>query len=205
MVRVVHETDTNTEDGAAIEVVGAGPDLDELCRLAAKELIAVALETVRRASLDAHADGTDASGRWLVVGNGYLPERTITTGAGQVEVTTPRVADKRPHEQREPFSSSILPRYMRKSPKVTEVLYLRGLPASTVNRLTEGGPLPWHATARSSSRYGPTPMTGTLGRIASSRPANQPTPHRDSPPDPHHQWGSCGLCTMRVCLPTDET
>ena len=159
MLRVVDETIGTAKDAAAAEVVGSGPDLDELCRMAAREMIAVALEAERRAWLDAHADLTDATGKRLVVGNGYLPERTITTGAGRVEVKAPRVADKRPEEAREPFSSSILPRYMRKSPKVTEVLpvlYLRGLStgdfapalegffgsdaglsASTVNRLTE--------------------------------------------------------------------
>jgi putative transposase len=159
MLRVVDETGRNAEAAAATGAVGAGPDLDELCRLAAREMIAVALESERRAWLDAHADVTDAAGKRLVVSNGYLPERTITTGAGQVEVKAPRVADKRPEQQREPFSSTILPRYMRKSPKVTEVLpvlYLRGLStgdfapalegffgsdaglsASTVNRLTE--------------------------------------------------------------------
>jgi putative transposase len=79
MLRVVHETDPNAEDTAA----GAGPDLDELCRLAAREMIAVALEAERRAWLDAHAEITDATGKRLVVGNGYLPERTITTGAGR--------------------------------------------------------------------------------------------------------------------------
>jgi transposase-like protein len=73
-----------------------------------------------------------------------------------VEVQAPRVDDRREGER---FSSAILPAYMRKSPKVTEVLpvlYLRGLStgdfapalaeffgskaglsASTVNRLTE--------------------------------------------------------------------
>lgn len=159
MLRVVDATNDTVEDGAAGGLAGAGPDLDELCRLAAREMIAVALEGERRAWLDAHAEVTDAAGKRLVVGNGYLPERTITTGAGRVEVKAPRVADKRPAEQREPFSSMILPRYMRKSPKVTEVLpvlYLRGLStgdfapalasffgsdaglsASTVNRLTE--------------------------------------------------------------------
>jgi putative transposase len=159
ILSVVHETDPNTEDAAAGDVVGAGPDLDELCRLAAREMIAVALEAERRAWLDAHAEITDATGKRLVVDNGYLPERTITTGAGQVEVKAPRVADKRAEGEREPFSSGILPRYMRTSPKVTEVLpvlYLRGLStgdfapalegffgsdaglsASTVNRLTE--------------------------------------------------------------------
>jgi len=159
MLRVVDETVPTADHGAGSDVVGAGPDLDELCRLAAREMIAVALEAERRAWLDAHAEVVDATGKRLVVGNGYLPERTITTGAGRVEVKAPRVADKRAKDAREPFSSGILPRYMRKSPKVTEVLpvlYLRGLStgdfapalegffgsdaglsASTVNRLTE--------------------------------------------------------------------
>src|SRR5690625_2963071 len=159
MLRVVHDTDDKPEDAAESHAVGAGPGLDELCRLAAREMIAVALEAERQAWLDAHAEITNVTGKRLVVGNGYLPERTITTGAGQVEVKAPRVADMRPAEQREPFSSTILPRYMRTSPKVTEVLpvlYLRGLStgdfapalegffgsdaglsASTGNRLTE--------------------------------------------------------------------
>jgi putative transposase len=158
MLRVMHD-DNDTSEGAAAEVAGVEPDLDELCRMAARQMIAVALEAERRAWLDAHAEVTDATGKRLVVGNGYLPERTITTGAGQVEVKAPRVADKRRKDEREPFSSGILPRYMRKSPKVTEVLpvlYLRGLStgdfapalgdffgsdaglsASTVNRLSE--------------------------------------------------------------------
>jgi putative transposase len=156
MLRVVHDDNDTSEHET---VAGVEPDLDELCRLAAKQMIAVALEAERRAWLDAHAEVTDATGKRLVVGNGYLPERTITTGAGQVEVKAPRVADKRHEDEREPFSSGILPRYMRKSPKVTEVLpvlYLRGLStgdfapalgdffgsdaglsASTVNRLSE--------------------------------------------------------------------
>lgn len=156
MLRVMHEDNDTSEHDT---VAGVEPDLDELCRLAARQMIAVALEAERRAWLDAHAEVTDATGKRLVVGNGYLPERTITTGAGQVEVKAPRVADKRHEDEREPFSSGILPRYMRKSPKVTEVLpvlYLRGLStgdfapalgdffgsdaglsASTVNRLSE--------------------------------------------------------------------
>ena len=156
MLRVVHDTDEQP-DVAAVDdpVAGAGPDLDELCRLAARQMIATALEAERRAYLDAHADQTDAAGKRLVVGNGYANERTITTAAGRVEVRAPRVDDRREGER---FVSSILPPYMRKSPKVTEVLpilYLRGLStgdfapalsgffgseaglsASTVNRLT---------------------------------------------------------------------
>ena len=63
----------------------------------------------------------------LVVGNGYARSREVVTGAGLVTVEAPRVNDKRDGEK---FSSRILPAYMRRSPKVTEVLpvlYLRGL------------------------------------------------------------------------------
>lgn len=138
---------------AAVE---GGVDLDELCRMAAQQMLAIALETERRAYLDAHAGVVDEGGRRLVTGNGYLPSRNVTTGAGMVEVTAPRVDDPRPDHG---FTPQILPRYMRRSPKVTEVLpvlYLRGLStgdfapalaeffgsdaglsASTVQRLTE--------------------------------------------------------------------
>ena len=138
-------------------VAGAGGvDLDELCRLAAREMIAVALEAERRAYLQAHAGEVDAAGRRLVVGNGYARQREITTAAGRVEVRAPRIDDRRDGKK---FTSLILPPYMRRSPKVTEVLpilYLRGLStgdfapalegffgsdaglsASTVQRLTE--------------------------------------------------------------------
>ena len=62
-----------------------------------------------------------------MVGNGYARQREITTAAGRVEVQAPRVHDRRPGER---LTSAILPPYMRRSPKVTEVLpilYLRGL------------------------------------------------------------------------------
>ena len=63
-------------------------------------MIAVAHEPERRAWLGAHAHVTDATGTRLVAGNGYLPERTITTGAGQDEVKAPRVAAKRAEPER---------------------------------------------------------------------------------------------------------
>ncbi|MEO8293488.1 MAG: transposase, partial [Actinomycetota bacterium] len=105
-------------------------DLDELCRLAATQMLAVALEAERRAYLDAHAALLDGSGRRLVVGNGLARSREVMTGAGMVQVAAPRVDDRRDGEG---FSSAILPPYMRRSPKLTEVLpilYLRGLSTS---------------------------------------------------------------------------
>jgi putative transposase len=122
MLKIVNDPDVGVPS-----VLEGDLDLDEVCRLAAQEMLAVALETERRAYLDAHADLVDDRGHRLVVGNGYLPTREVTTPAGQVEVNAPRVHDpRRGHE----FNPAILPRYMRRSPKVTEVLpvlYLRGL------------------------------------------------------------------------------
>jgi transposase-like protein len=67
-----------------------------------------------------------------VVRNGHANEREVLLGAGSVAVRAPRINDKRIDEDgnRKRFSSVILPPYMRKSPKVTEVLpllYLHGL------------------------------------------------------------------------------
>lgn len=117
---------------------GAPVDLDELCRLAAQQMLAVALEAERRAYLDAHAGARDERGHREVVGNGYHRPREITTAAGRVEVTAPRVDDRRDGQQ---FTSAILPPYMRRSPKVTEVLpvlYLRGLSTNDFAPALEG-------------------------------------------------------------------
>ena len=121
MLKLVHDAATSAEDEPSTV------DLDELCRLAARQMLAQALLAERRVYLDAHADLVDGTGHRLVVANGYAREREVMTGAGMVEVRAPRVDDRREGEH---FRSVILPAYMRKSPKVTEVLpvmYLRGL------------------------------------------------------------------------------
>ena len=116
MLKIVHEAaaDAVADDPEAMTV-----SLDELCRIAAQQMLATALLAERRAYLDAHAGELDATGHRLVVGNGFAREREVVTGAGTVTVTAPRVDDRRDGHR---FSSSILPAYMRRSPKVTEVL-----------------------------------------------------------------------------------
>jgi putative transposase len=72
----------------------------------------------------------DEEGRRQVVRNGYLPEREITTGVGPVKVKQPRVRDRRPEAEAEPFSSKILPPYLRKTKSIEELipwLYLKGV------------------------------------------------------------------------------
>jgi putative transposase len=67
-----------------------------------------------------------------VVRNGKARRRRVTVGSGTVEMVAPRVNDRRVdvEGERKRFTSAILPPYMRRSPKVAEVLpilYLRGL------------------------------------------------------------------------------
>jgi transposase-like protein len=66
----------------------------------------------------------------------------VVTGAGTLEVAAPRINDKRVVDgERAKFTSRILPPYMRKSPKVAEVLpvlYLRGLSTNDFRPALEG-------------------------------------------------------------------
>jgi transposase-like protein len=108
-------------------------DLDEIARQGARRMLAQALEAEVDAYLEAAEAERDERGHALVVRNGYHTERRVLCGAGAIEVRAPRVNDKRVDEQtgqRKRFRSAILPPYMRRSPKVSEVLpllYLHGL------------------------------------------------------------------------------
>lgn len=107
-------------------------DLDEIIRAGAKRMLAQALEAEVQDYLDAAKGQRDEQGHALVVRNGHAPQREVLCGAGSVALKAPRVNDKRVDEEgnKKRFSSVILPPYMRRSPKVTEVLpllYLHGL------------------------------------------------------------------------------
>lgn len=107
--------------------------LDDLAREGARRMIATALEAEVVDYVEGFAEERDEDGKRLVVRNGRARERRVTVGSGTVAVRAPRVNDKRVDEQtgeRQRFSSKILPRYARRSPKVDDVLpvlYLRGL------------------------------------------------------------------------------
>jgi len=112
--------------------VDGRPVLDEIAREGARRMLVAALETEVAAYLEAHAAERDATGHALVVRNGKGRTRNVTIGSGTIAVNAPRVNDRRvaADGQRCKFTSRILPPYMRRSPKVGEVLpvlYLRGL------------------------------------------------------------------------------
>jgi len=101
--------------------------LDELARRGAQRMLATALQAEVDEYIQRHGSEQDENNHALVVRNGRSRERTIQCGAGELKIQAPRVHDKRPGFK---FSSSILPPYMRKSPRLEEavpILYLRGL------------------------------------------------------------------------------
>jgi transposase-like protein len=143
--------------------------IDELVREGARRMLAEALQAEVDAYIARFAGERDEKGHRLVVRNGSHQSREVLTSAGAVEVTAPRVNDKRVDPDtgaRQRFSSGILPPWARKTPKIGEVLPLlylhglssgdfvpalgqflgstKGLSSSTITKLTET----WQAEAR---------------------------------------------------------
>jgi putative transposase len=107
--------------------------LDEICREGAQKMLAAALEAEVEVYVADLLGERGDDGRRLVTRNGHARARTISTVAGAVEIRQPRVDDRRVEPatgKKARFTSSLVPPWCRKSPKVTEVLpllYLHGL------------------------------------------------------------------------------
>lgn len=106
--------------------------LTAVLRKGARALLAQAVEEEATAFLAAHAAIRDDEGHQMIVLNGYLPERPIQTGIGGVPVRGRRIRDQRkiPKADRLQFTSQILPRYLRRSKSLEELipwLYLKGI------------------------------------------------------------------------------
>src|SRR5690625_2007506 len=137
MATVVPPTpDANHSDPADVAgVMGrlATSALDDLVRVGAQQMLATALQAEVDAYIDAHTHEVDEDGHRLVVRNGHHRQRAITTAAGAVPITQPRVNDRRVDPEtgeRKRFASAIIPKWARKSAGVSQVLpllYLRGL------------------------------------------------------------------------------
>ena len=102
--------------------------LTELLRNGARELIAQAVEAELQVLLEQHAEHRLPDGRKAVVRNGYLPERTVQTGIGDVEIKVPKVRDRSGSGVR--FNSTLLPPYLKRARSIEELLpwlYLKGV------------------------------------------------------------------------------
>jgi putative transposase len=106
--------------------------LTDILRQGARRLLSAALEAEVEIFLQQFKDITDETGYQRVVRNGYLPEREIQTGIGQVPVKAPRIRDRQPNSGggRIRFSSAILPPYLRRTKSIETLLpwlYLKGI------------------------------------------------------------------------------
>jgi transposase-like protein len=102
--------------------------LTAMLRQGAKELIAQAVEAELLSMLEQHQGLRMLDGRQAVVRNGYLPERTVQTGLGDVKVKVPKVRDRSGSGMR--FNSTLLPPYLKRAKSIEELLpwlYLKGL------------------------------------------------------------------------------
>jgi putative transposase len=122
-----HEDTSSTSDYGEIAARDA---LTEILRSGAQKMLKAAIEKEVSDYVNERTDIVDENGRQLVVRNGSLPKREILTGIGPVTVRQPRVRDKRHPVDREIFTPGILPRYLRKTKSIEELipwLYLKGI------------------------------------------------------------------------------
>lgn len=120
-----------TSSVAAFPQIPANP-LEDLLKEGARRLLAQAVEAEVAAYINAHSHLKDGNGRRLVVRNGHHPERSIQTGLGGISVRQPKVNDRRVdgRGERIRFSSAILPKYLRRTKNIEELipwLYLKGV------------------------------------------------------------------------------
>ena len=105
--------------------------LDEVVRHGAQAMLQRALDVEVELFLERYQYLMDGRGRRQVVRNGHRPARSIVTGAGLLQVVTPRVDDRvleRHGELR--FTSALIPPYLRRTKHIEEllpVLYLKGI------------------------------------------------------------------------------
>ena len=116
--------------------IATTPVLDQLLREGARRMLQHAIEREVADYLEAHDHARDERGRRLVVRNGHLPPRDLQTPVGPLRVEQPRVDDRRTDEDGRRafrFTSAILPKYLRKSKSIEELvpwLYLKGISSS---------------------------------------------------------------------------
>ena len=131
------------EEAVALSICGPESSrdvLDTLVREGARKMLQAALEAEVSSFLEQHESLRDGRGNRRVVRNGHLPERSILTGAGPLDVRQPRVRDRSSEGEKIRFGSSILPPYLRRSKAIDELipwLYLKGISTGDMSEALE--------------------------------------------------------------------
>ena len=87
---------TDSNSNASNQPSSINDPLTELLRSGARDLIAKAVESELQVLLEQCSHCCLPDGRQAVVRNGYLPERTLQTGIGDVKIQIPKVRDGNP-------------------------------------------------------------------------------------------------------------
>lgn len=96
-----------------------------------------AVEAELQELLSQYSDDQE-DGKARVVRNGYLPERTIQTGLGDIAVKIPKVRDRKGEGVR--FNSQLVPPYLKRAKNIEEFipwLYLRGISTGDMQHTLE--------------------------------------------------------------------
>jgi putative transposase len=120
----------STDPIVSLPAVSSQDVLTSILRDGAQRLLTQAIEAEVAEWIESRQHVRNQRGHCQVVRNGHLPQRTLLTGVGPVEVKQPRVLDRRPARRAEPFTSKILPPYLRKTKSLEELipwLYLKGI------------------------------------------------------------------------------
>ena len=101
--------------------------LNELLKQGARDLLAKAVQAELEAFLDEYPS-LEVDGKQAVVRNGYLPERTIQTGLGELKTKVPKTRDRSGEGHH--FTSALIPPYLKRTKAMEEFipwLYLKGI------------------------------------------------------------------------------
>jgi putative transposase len=125
--------------------------LTEILKKGAQSLLKQAVEVEITEFLAQYAGLKDVQGHRQVVRNGYLPERDLQTGLGDISIQVPRTRDR--SGQGIKFASALLPPYLKRTASVENLLpwlYLKGLSSGSFQEALTSllGP---HASGLSSS------------------------------------------------------
>jgi transposase-like protein len=111
--------------------------LEEIIRDGARKMLQSAIENEVLEFIENNKYQKDEKGHRLIVRNGYLPKRNIQSGIGDISIKQPRVRDKAKNIK---FTSTLLPRYMKKCPSLENlipILYLKGVSTNNFQEALE--------------------------------------------------------------------
>lgn len=114
--------------------------LTDILRSSAKQMLACAIETELQEFLANNSHLLAPNNKLRIVRNGYLPERQITTGIGPIDIKMPRTRDRGNNTDKINFISSIIPKHLRRSAAIEEllpVLYLKGISTNDFRQALE--------------------------------------------------------------------